>query len=114
MSQHSGYGNPYYREDYYPHDNQTPYYVYGQPDYVTGHQEGSGSSIHKNKKFLPPHGYPRIFPDYQNPYDIHPSRGPPQSSYLQEHGRIDNDNRNFLLLIFIFIFISQLTFKTID
>ncbi|CAH7686782.1 hypothetical protein PPACK8108_LOCUS21475 [Phakopsora pachyrhizi] len=34
MSQYGGYGNPYYGGYYYPYDNQTPYYGYGQPDYV--------------------------------------------------------------------------------
>ncbi|KAI8448892.1 hypothetical protein BY996DRAFT_8413523 [Phakopsora pachyrhizi] len=45
----------------------------------------------------PPHGYPRRYPEYQNPYDINPSRSTPQSSYIQEHERSDDDNRNFLV-----------------
>ncbi|CAH7683847.1 hypothetical protein PPACK8108_LOCUS17615, partial [Phakopsora pachyrhizi] len=61
MSQYSGYGNPYYGNFYYSYDNQTPYYGYSQPDYVTGHAEGSGSSNHFIEYFQPPHGYPRLF-----------------------------------------------------
>ncbi|CAH7666925.1 expressed protein, partial [Phakopsora pachyrhizi] len=81
---------------YYPYDNQTPYYGYGQPEYVTGHAEGSGSSFHNFEDNLPPHGYPRIYPEYQNPYDVNPSRSSPQSSYTQDHVRSDDDHRNFL------------------
>ncbi|CAH7666550.1 hypothetical protein PPACK8108_LOCUS905, partial [Phakopsora pachyrhizi] len=62
---------------------QTPYYGYGQPDYVTGHAEDN----------LPPHGYPRIYPEYQSPYDINPSRSTPQSSYMQDHARSDDDQK---------------------
>ncbi|KAI8448725.1 hypothetical protein BY996DRAFT_6499593 [Phakopsora pachyrhizi] len=53
MSQYSGYGNPFYGGYYDPYDNQTPYYGYGQPDYVTGLVEGSGSSIHNIEDFQP-------------------------------------------------------------
>ncbi|CAH7682441.1 hypothetical protein PPACK8108_LOCUS15343 [Phakopsora pachyrhizi] len=118
MSQYGGYGNPYYGDSAktsrqsgrgtahlsdkcalffhgdYPYDNQTPYYVYVQPDYVTGHAEGSGSSIHNIDKFQPPHGYPRIYPEYQSLYDISPSKSTPQSSYMQDHARSDDDHRN--------------------
>ncbi|CAH7684594.1 hypothetical protein PPACK8108_LOCUS18867 [Phakopsora pachyrhizi] len=79
MSQYGGYGNPYYGGYYYPYDNQTPCYEYGQPDYVTGHAEGSGSSFHNIEDFQPPHGYPRIYPEYQN------------------HARSDDDHQNFLV-----------------
>ncbi|CAH7670788.1 hypothetical protein PPACK8108_LOCUS5523 [Phakopsora pachyrhizi] len=68
------------------------YYGYGQPDYVTGHAEGSGSSIHNIDEFQPPHGYPRIYPDYQSPHDIYQSRSTPQGSYMQEYGRSSNNN----------------------
>ncbi|CAH7688357.1 hypothetical protein PPACK8108_LOCUS23311 [Phakopsora pachyrhizi] len=78
-----GYGNPYYGGYYYPYDSQTPCYGFGQPDYVTGHAEGSGSSFHKIEDFQPHHGYPRIYPEYQSPYDFNPSRSTPQSSYMQ-------------------------------
>ncbi|KAI8455233.1 hypothetical protein BY996DRAFT_6458610 [Phakopsora pachyrhizi] len=74
MSQYGGYGNPYY-------DNQTPYYGYGQPEYVTGHAEGSGSSFHNIEDFQPRHGYPGIYPEYQSPYDIN----------------LDDDHRKFLV-----------------
>ncbi|CAH7685207.1 hypothetical protein PPACK8108_LOCUS19692 [Phakopsora pachyrhizi] len=97
MSQYCGYGNPYYGGYYCPYDSQTPYYGYGQPDYVTGHAEGSGSSFHNFEDNLPPHGYPRIYPEYQSPYDINPSRSTPQSSYMQDHARSDDDHRNFLV-----------------
>ncbi|KAI8458723.1 hypothetical protein BY996DRAFT_6500205 [Phakopsora pachyrhizi] len=97
MSQYSGYGNPYYGGYYYPYDNQTPYYGYDQPKYVTGHAEGSGSSFHKIEDFQPPHEYPRIYPDYQSPYDINPSRSTPQSSYMQDHAISDDNHRNFLV-----------------
>ncbi|CAH7690896.1 hypothetical protein PPACK8108_LOCUS26360 [Phakopsora pachyrhizi] len=90
MSQNGGYGNPYYGGYYYPNDNQTPYYRYGQPDYFTGHVEGSGSSFHNIKDFQPPHGYLRIYPEYQSPYDVNPSRSTPQSSYMQEAVRLLN------------------------
>ncbi|KAI8447036.1 hypothetical protein BY996DRAFT_6568211 [Phakopsora pachyrhizi] len=40
--------------DNYPSDKQTPYYGYGQPDYVTGHAKGSGSSIHNINDFQSP------------------------------------------------------------
>ncbi|CAH7685670.1 hypothetical protein PPACK8108_LOCUS20241 [Phakopsora pachyrhizi] len=82
MSQYFGYGNPYYGGYYYPYGSQPPYYGYGQPDYVTGH---------------PPHGHPRIYPEYQSPYDINPSRSTPQSSYMQDHARSNDDHRNFLV-----------------
>ncbi|CAH7672279.1 hypothetical protein PPACK8108_LOCUS7088 [Phakopsora pachyrhizi] len=36
MSQYGGYGNPYYGGYYYPYDNQSPYFGYHQPDFVTG------------------------------------------------------------------------------
>ncbi|CAH7677468.1 hypothetical protein PPACK8108_LOCUS12621 [Phakopsora pachyrhizi] len=97
MSQYGGYGNPYYGGYYYPYDNQTPFYGYGQPDYVTGHAEGSGSSFHNFEDNLPPHGYPRVHPEYQSPYDVNPSRSTPQSSYMQDHARSDDDHRNFLV-----------------
>ncbi|KAI8453275.1 hypothetical protein BY996DRAFT_6519537 [Phakopsora pachyrhizi] len=71
MSQYSGYGNPYYGE-------------------------GSGSSFHNFEDKLPPHGYPRIYPEYQTPYDVNTSRSTPQSSYMQDHARSDYDHRNFL------------------
>ncbi|CAH7674751.1 hypothetical protein PPACK8108_LOCUS9683 [Phakopsora pachyrhizi] len=96
MSQYGGYGNPYYG-GYYTYDNQTPFYGYGQPDYVTGHAEGSGSSFHNFEDNQPPHGYPRIYPEYQSQYDFNPSRSTPQSSYLQDHARSDDDHRNFLV-----------------
>ncbi|CAH7688988.1 hypothetical protein PPACK8108_LOCUS24039 [Phakopsora pachyrhizi] len=54
MSQYGGYGNPYFGSYYYPNDNQTPSYGYGQSDYVTGHAEGSGSSFHNFEDFQPP------------------------------------------------------------
>ncbi|CAH7690509.1 hypothetical protein PPACK8108_LOCUS25877 [Phakopsora pachyrhizi] len=72
MSQYGGYGNPYYGGYYCPYDNQTP-------DYVTGHTEGSGSSFLNIEDLQSPHGYPRIYPDYQN------------------HARSDDDHRNFLV-----------------
>ncbi|CAH7673617.1 hypothetical protein PPACK8108_LOCUS8499 [Phakopsora pachyrhizi] len=97
MSQYGGYGNPYYGGYYYPYDKQTPFYGYGQPDYVTGHAEGSGSSFHNFEDNLPPHGYPRVHPEYQSPYDVNPSRSTPQSSYMQDHARSDDDHRNFLV-----------------
>ncbi|KAI8449628.1 hypothetical protein BY996DRAFT_6487336 [Phakopsora pachyrhizi] len=96
MSQYGGYGNPYYGGYYYPYDKQTPYYGYGQPDYVTCHAEGSGSSFTNFEDNQPPHGYPRINPEYQSPYDVNPSRSTPQSSYMQDHARSDDDHRNFL------------------
>ncbi|CAH7682653.1 hypothetical protein PPACK8108_LOCUS15687 [Phakopsora pachyrhizi] len=81
MSQYGGYGNFYYG------------YGYDQPDYVTGHAEVSVLSIHNIDEFQPPHGYPTIYPDYQNPYDIYKSRSRPQSSYMQENLRSDNYHR---------------------
>ncbi|CAH7689805.1 hypothetical protein PPACK8108_LOCUS24949 [Phakopsora pachyrhizi] len=130
MSQYGGYGNPYYGGYYYPYDNQTTYYCYGHPDYVTGHAEGSGSSFHNFEDNLPPHGYPRIYPEYQSlleddhfdlRLDLRMSkrigkdevvrkdneirrlnntawlmRRIPQSSYMQDHARSDDDHRNFL------------------
>ncbi|CAH7675930.1 hypothetical protein PPACK8108_LOCUS11014 [Phakopsora pachyrhizi] len=42
------YGNLYYGGYYHQYDNQSPYYGYGQPDYVTGHAEGSGSILMKS------------------------------------------------------------------
>ncbi|CAH7689302.1 hypothetical protein PPACK8108_LOCUS24353 [Phakopsora pachyrhizi] len=45
----------------------------------------------------PTNGYPRLCPEYQNPYDIHPSRTTPQSSYMQEHKRSNDYHRNFLV-----------------
>ncbi|KAI8448160.1 hypothetical protein BY996DRAFT_8398029 [Phakopsora pachyrhizi] len=97
MSQYGGYDNPYYGGYYYPNDKQTPYYGYGQPDYVTGHAEGSGSSFHNFEDFHPPHGHPRIYPEKQSPYEFSPSRSTPQSSYIQGHARSDGDHRNFLV-----------------
>ncbi|CAH7688243.1 hypothetical protein PPACK8108_LOCUS23179 [Phakopsora pachyrhizi] len=97
ISQYDGYGNPYYGGYYYPYDNQTPYYGYGQPDCVTGHAEVSGSSFQNFEDIHPPHGYPRIYPEYQSPYDVNPSRSTPQSSYIQDHVRSDDDHRNFLV-----------------
>ncbi|CAH7673821.1 hypothetical protein PPACK8108_LOCUS8718 [Phakopsora pachyrhizi] len=44
----------------------------------------------------PPHGYPRIYPEYQNQYNVNLSRSTPQSSYMQDHARSDDDHRNFL------------------
>ncbi|CAH7673514.1 hypothetical protein PPACK8108_LOCUS8494 [Phakopsora pachyrhizi] len=46
---------------------------------------------------MPLHGYPRVYPDYQSPFYINTSRSTPQSSYMQENVRSDNDHRNFLV-----------------
>ncbi|CAH7670544.1 hypothetical protein PPACK8108_LOCUS5270 [Phakopsora pachyrhizi] len=97
MSHYIVYGNPYYGGYYYPYDNQTPYYRYAQPAYVTGQAEGLGSIFHNFEDFQPPRGYPRIYPQYQSPYDINPSRSTPQSSYMQDHARSDDDHRNLLV-----------------
>ncbi|CAH7688053.1 hypothetical protein PPACK8108_LOCUS22955 [Phakopsora pachyrhizi] len=72
MSKYGGYCNPYYGES-------------------------SGSSFQNIEDFQPPHRYPRIYPKYQSPYDINPSRSTPQSSYMQDHARSDDDHRNFLV-----------------
>ncbi|CAH7685238.1 hypothetical protein BY996DRAFT_6493646 [Phakopsora pachyrhizi] len=72
MSQYGGYCNPYYGE-------------------------GSGSSFHNIDDFQPLHEYPRIYPNYQYPYDVNPSRSTPQSSYMQDHERSNDDHRNFLV-----------------
>ncbi|KAI8456705.1 hypothetical protein BY996DRAFT_6585888 [Phakopsora pachyrhizi] len=84
MSQYSVFFNPYYGGYYYPYDNQTPYYGYGQPDYVTGHAECSGSIIHNIDYIQPPHGYPRLYPECQSSYDINPSRSNLQSRIERE------------------------------
>ncbi|KAI8460207.1 hypothetical protein BY996DRAFT_6613007 [Phakopsora pachyrhizi] len=83
MSQYGGYGNPYYGGYYYPYDNQTPYYGYGQPDYVSGHAEGSGASLHNFEDIQPPHGYTRIYPEYQNPYDLRKCSSRNKNLWLQ-------------------------------
>ncbi|CAH7686614.1 hypothetical protein PPACK8108_LOCUS21291 [Phakopsora pachyrhizi] len=60
-------------------------------------EKGSDSSLHNFEDFQPPHGYPRIYPEHQSPYDINPSRSTPQSSYMEDHARSDDDHRNFLV-----------------
>ncbi|KAI8450498.1 hypothetical protein BY996DRAFT_6494864 [Phakopsora pachyrhizi] len=87
MSQYGGYGNPYYGGYFYPSDTQTPYYGCVQPDYVTGHAEGSGSTFHNFEDFQHPHEYPRIILNTK----VH------MISYMQDHARSDDDHRNFLV-----------------
>ncbi|CAH7677511.1 hypothetical protein PPACK8108_LOCUS12677 [Phakopsora pachyrhizi] len=97
MSQYGRYGNPYYGGYYYPNDNQTPYYGYSQSNLNMLLAMPSGSIVHNFEDFQPPDGYPRIYPEYQSPYDVNPSRSTPQSSYMQDHARSDYDHRNFLV-----------------
>ncbi|CAH7683327.1 hypothetical protein PPACK8108_LOCUS16787 [Phakopsora pachyrhizi] len=65
--------------------------------HVTENAEGSGSSIHNIEAYQHPHGYPRLYADYQNPYYIYHLRSKPQSSYMHDHSRINNDPRKFLV-----------------
>ncbi|CAH7674824.1 hypothetical protein PPACK8108_LOCUS9753 [Phakopsora pachyrhizi] len=45
--------------------------------------------FHNIVDFQLPHGYPRIYPEYQIPYDTNPSRSTLQSSYKQDNAKND-------------------------